>query len=234
MILNCAIVDNESATTNQLADYVKRIPFLHLTGTYNNTVDAMELLHKQSVDLVFLNVEMPEMNGIEFAQILPKKTKIIFISDKDKYAIESYKVQATNYLLKPISFQTLLDASKMVVDNDYDKKTPIAKDRFFFVKSDYKLIKLSFDDILYINGLKDYVKVYLKNGTTVTSLMNMKKMDELLPHPEFLRIHRSYIANMPKIDAVDRFRLVYGKEFIPISESYKDAVTDYLEDHTIS
>src|SRR5574344_2113071 len=120
MILNCAIVDNESATTNQLADYVKRIPFLHLTDTYNNTVDEMEKIHKQSVDLVFLNVEMPEMNGIEFAQILKKKKKIIFISDKDKYAIESYKVQATNYLLKPISFQTLLDASKMLVDNDYD------------------------------------------------------------------------------------------------------------------
>jgi DNA-binding LytR/AlgR family response regulator len=178
---------------------------------------------------------MPELSGIEFAKILPKETKIIFTTAFPQYAIEGYKVNALDYLLKPISYDDFLKSTDKALEwfAVASKQDVYRRDRFMFVKSDYKLQRISLDDILYIEGLKDYVRFYLKNGEKVMSLMSMKKLEEYLPKPEFLRTHRSYIVHMTETPLVDRFRIVFGENYIPISENYKDDVQNFFDIHTL-
>lgn len=235
MTLNCVIIDDEPLAADMLTEYAKKTPMLNLIGTYNSAIEAMKTLRENPVDLVFLDVQMPELSGIEFARILPKKTKVIFTTAFKEYAADGYKVNAADYLLKPISYETFLESVTRLYNNLLDAtKTQLNEQGFIFIKSEYKLVKIALKDILYINGLKDYVKIFLTDGRNVTSLMNMKKLEEALPYPEFMRVHRSYIVHMPKVEMIDRFRFVFGKEFIPISESYKNAVQQFIDDHTIS
>lgn len=235
MILKCAIIDDEPLAAELISSYVKKTPFLKLTGVYNSASMAIKDLRETPVDLIFLDIQMPELSGIEFAKILPKETRIIFVTAFNQYAIDGYKVDAMDYLLKPVSYDDFLNAAKKVLYwfTIKSKQETYKQDRFIFVKSDYKLIHVELDDILYIEGLKDYVRIYLENGTKIMSLMNMKNLEDNLPKPEFMRTHRSYIVHMTKINMVDRFRLVFGETYIPISDSYKDEVQSYLDTHTM-
>ena len=178
---------------------------------------------------------MPELSGIEFAKILPKDTKIIFTTAFPQYAVEGYKVNALDYLLKPVSYDDFLKSTDKALEwfAIASKQDVYRRDRFMFVKSDYKLQRIALDDILYIEGLKDYVRFYLKNGEKVMSLMSMKKLEEYLPRPEFLRTHRSFIVHMPETPLIDRFRIVFGDVYVPISENYKEDVQAYLDQHTL-
>lgn len=236
MILNCAIIDDEPLAGELLASYAKKTPFLNLTGTYNSAISAIRELRNNPVDVIFLDIQMPELSGIEFAKILPKESKIIFTTAFNQYAIEGYKVNAIDYLLKPISYDDFLKASNRAFEwfNTTHKQEAYLKDRFILVKSDYKLHRISLDDIMYIEGLKDYVRIYLENGNKIMSLMNMKKLEDYLPKPEFMRTHRSYIVHMNKITTIDRFRIVFGDVYIPISDSYKESIQSYLDRHTLS
>lgn len=235
MILNCAIIDDEPLAGELLKSYVEKTPYLSLSGVYNSALAAMKDLRENPVHLIFLDIQMPELSGVEFAKILPKETKVVFTTAFSQYAIEGYKVSALDYLLKPISYDDFVKASSKALDwfSVTEKQKIYAKDRFMFVKSDYKLQRINLDNILYIEGLKDYVRIYLENGDRIMSLMNMKKLEEYLPNPEFLRTHRSYIVHMSKVTTIDRFRMVFGEEYLPISESYKDAVQMYLDSHTM-
>lgn len=236
MILNCAIIDDEPLAAELLASYTKKVPFLNLIGTYNSAVNGMKDLREHPVELLFLDIQMPELSGLEFAKILPKETKIIFTTAFNQYAIEGYKVNAIDYLLKPVSFEEFLKASNKALDwfATVRKQDTYREDRFMLVKSDYKLVKIALDDILYIEGLKDYVRIYLENGEKVMSLINMKKLEDYLPQPEFMRTHRSYIVHMNKITVIDRFRIVFGDVYIPISDSYKEEVQTYFDRHTLA
>ena len=195
----------------------------------------MKDLRENPVKLLFLDIQMPELSGIEFAKILPKDTKIIFTTAFPQYAIEGYKVSALDYLLKPISYDDFLKSTDKALEwfSITMKQDVYRRDRFMFVKTDYKLQRICLDEILYIEGLKDYVRFYLKNGEKVMSLMSMKKLDEYLPKPEFLRTHRSYIVHMTETPLVDRFRIVFGDVYIPISENYKEDVQNYFDQHTL-
>ena len=195
----------------------------------------MKDLREMPVQLIFLDIQMPELSGIEFAKILPKETKIIFTTAFPQYAIEGYKVNALDYLLKPISYDDFLKSTDKALEwfAVASKQDVYRRDRFMFVKSDYKLQRISLDDILYIEGLKDYVRFYLKNGEKVMSLMSMKKLEEYLPNPEFLRTHRSFIVHMPETTLIDRFRIVFGDVYVPISENYKEEVQAYFDQHTL-
>lgn len=236
MILNCAIIDDEPLALELLSNYVKKTPFLNLTGGYNSAIAAIKDLKTNPVDVIFLDIQMPELSGLEFAKILPKETKIVFTTAFNKYALEGYKVDALYYLLKPIAYEDFLAAANKAMDwFSMMKKTETYKrDGFMFVKSDYKLVSVRLNSILYIEGLKDYVRIYLDNGDKILSLMNMKKLEDYLPKPEFMRVHRSYIVHMTKIQMVDRFRMVFGETYIPISESYKDVVQSYFDKHTLA
>lgn len=235
MILKCAIIDDEPLAVELLSTYVNKTPFLKLTGAYNSASTAIRDLRESPVDLIFLDIQMPELSGIEFAKILPKETRIIFVTAFSQYAIEGYKVNAMDYLLKPVSYDTFLASAKKAFDwfSIKTRQETYKQDRFIFVKSDYKLIRVNLDDILYIEGLKDYVRLYLKDGNKLMSLMNMKNLEDNLPKPEFMRTHRSYIVHMSLIQSVDRFRLVFGDTYIPVSDSYKDEVQSYLDKHTM-
>ena len=236
MTINCAIIDDEPLAAGLLESYVAKTPYLNLTGTYNSAITAMRDLRDNPVPLLFLDIQMPELSGVEFAKILPKDTKIIFTTAFPQYALEGYKVNALDYLLKPISYEDFLRATEKAQDwyNILQKREAYNDDRIMFIKSEYKLLRVHLDDILYVEGLKDYVRICLKNGEKIMSLMSMKKLEDYLPHPEFLRTHRSYIVHMPEVRSIDRFRIVFGDVFIPISDNYKEEVQQYLDMHTLA
>lgn len=243
MIITCAIIDDEPLAAALLESYAKKVPFLKLQGSFNSAVAAMRQLRDNPVDLIFLDIQMPELSGLEFARILPARTKVIFTTAFSQYAIDGYKVNAIGYMLKPIAFEEFKEvcnkALKLFTSDEQSADaanagTRIGKDRFLFLKSEYKLMRINLDDITYIEGVKDYVKVYLDNGKKpVMSLMSMKKLEEHLPTPEFMRTHRSFIVHMSKVCVVDHQRITFDNVLIPISDSYKDDVQAFLDSHTV-
>jgi response regulator receiver domain protein len=236
MTLNCIIIDDEPLAADLLASYARKTLFLNLIGVFNSAVEGIKVIRENRVDLIFLDIQMPELSGLEFAKILPKETKIIFTTAFSQYAVDGYKANAVDYLMKPISYDDFLAGANRALEwfRSVRQSENASDGRFIFVKSEYKLVKIMFDDILYIEGLKDYVKIYLTDGRDpVMSLMNMKKIEESLPKPEFMRIHRSYIVHMRKIEGIDRFRVVIGNAILPISDSYKTTIQDYLDGHTL-
>ena len=235
MTLNCVNIDDEPLALEMMSDYVQKTPFLTLTGAYNSAVQAIKTIRENPVDLLFLDIQMPELSGLEFAKVLPKRTKVVFTTAFPQYAVEGYEVEAFAYILKPISYEAFLKVAKRAYDwfSQSEKAKNYANDRFIFVKSDYKLVRIDLDDILFIEGLKDYVRIYTENGDKIMSLMNMKTLEDFLPKPEFLRSHRSYIVHMNKVKCLDRFRMNIGENYIPVSESYKDVILAYLDNHTI-
>ena len=178
MTITCAIIDDEPLAAGLLKSYAEKTPFLHLIGTYGSALEAMRELREKPAQLLFLDIQMPELSGIEFAKILPMETKIIFTTAFQQYAIEGYKVSALDYLLKPVSYDDFLQAAHKALNwfSTMQKQQTYAEDRFMFVKSDYKLIRVALDDILYIEGLKDYVRIYMTGGQKIMSLMNMKRL----------------------------------------------------------
>ena len=238
MTLNCVIIDDEPLAADLLASYARKTPFLNLIGAYNNAVEAMKGIRENNVHLVFLDIQMPDLGGIELAKILPKDTKVVFTTAFSQYAIDSYKVNTLDYLLKPISYEEFVKAADKALEW-FTKVNPsmklFNKDRFIYVKSDYKMVQIKYDDIIYIEGVKDYVKIFTDNGEKpVMSLMNMKKFEKNLPQPEFLRTHRSYIVHMTKVKLIDKFHIAFGKELIPISDTYKEDIQNYFDLHTLS
>ena len=236
MTITCAIIDDEPLAAGLLESYAKKTPYLDLQGIYNSAILAMKDLRENPVQLLFLDIQMPELSGLEFAKILPKETKVIFTTAFSQYAIEGYKANAIDYLLKPISYEEFLRATDKALELVLTlmKKEAYKRDRFMIVKIDYKLQRICLDDILYVEGDKAYVSFVMKNGERVSTMMSLKKLESFLPQPEFLRTHRSYIVHMPEAELVDRLRIVFGDVYIPISEHYKEAVGDYLDQHTLA
>ena len=236
--MTCAIIDDEPLAAELLASYAQKTTFLELVGTYNSAIEAMKVIRTTPVDLLFLDIQMPELSGLEFATILSPKTMIVFTTAFDRYAVESYKVNAIDYLLKPIAYDAFLHSANkalQMLETRSTQKSVKSEERFFYVKSEYKLIRILIDDILYIEGLKDYVKIRLAAPQkSVNCLMNMKALEDYLPKQDFMRVHRSYIVNLKRVEAIDRLRVVIGDTFIPISDTYKDAVTQFIASHTVS
>ena len=236
MILTCAIIDDEPLAVDLLASYAKNTPTLELAGTYTSAISAIKKLHEEPVDILFLDIQMPELSGLEFAMVLPKSTKVIFTTAYNQYALESYKVNSIDYLVKPISYEMFLKSVEKALNyfEEIRKNDLLSEEQAIYVKSDYKLLRIPLDDILYIEGLKDYVSIHVESKEEpIPSLINMKRIMDFLPTPAFMRVHRSYIVNMQKIQSIDRNRIVIGEQFIPISESYKEEVYGYINKHTV-
>lgn len=234
MILRCAIVDDEPLALGLLQSYVEKTPFLKLTGRYANAILAMQELPDNEVDLLFLDIQMPELNGLEFSKMLPVRTKVIFTTAFGQYALDGYRVNALDYLLKPISYVDFLEAAnkalqwfEMAQPKGFGEEKEIQS---IFVKSEYKLIQIELAKILYVEGLKDYVKIYVEDiPRPILSLMNMKAMEQLLPASRFIRVHRSYIVQKGKIRVIDHGRIVFDKTYIPVSDSYKANFQKFLD-----
>jgi DNA-binding LytR/AlgR family response regulator len=244
MILTCVIIDDEPLAVSLLESYVNKTPFLKLSATYNSAVDALAELEREAVELLFLDIQMPELNGLEFSRMVANNTRIIFTTAFGHYALDSYKVNALDYLLKPVSYPDFLQSTQKAlqwyellrkpgadVTEAADKKQ---EPESIFIKSEYKLIQIDLSKILYIEGLKDYVKIYTEDQPRpILSLMSMKSMEETLPASRFVRVHRSFIVQPEKIKVIERNRIVFGKEYIPVSDSYKDSFNAFLNKRSL-
>ena len=238
MIIKCAIVDDEPLAVELLASYVSKIPFLELNGKYTNATDALHGIGQNPVDLLFLDIQMPELNGLELSRMMPESTRIVFTTAFNQYAIDGFRVNALDYLVKPISYADFLEASTKAMQwfqlvHQSEQATPAStveeEPRSIFVKSEYKLLQIDLDDIRYIEGLKDYVKIFTESSPhPILSLMNMKAIEQMLPTSRFIRVHRSYIVQKSKIREIERNRIVFGDVYIPIGDSYKQAFQDFI------
>ena len=248
MRLTCAIIDDEPLAVSLLESYVLKTPFLDLQGTYNSALDALSDLRDRPVDLLFLDIQMPELSGLEFSRILNADTRVIFTTAFDQYAVDSYRVNALDYLLKPISYPDFLASAnkalrwyellrKPVSSEEKEESASIAERggmESIFVKSEYKLLQIELRKILYIEGLKDYVKIFVEDEPRpVLSLMSMKSLEDMLPSDRFVRVHRSFIVQPEKIKVIERNRIVFGKEYIPISDNYKQQFLEMIERRSI-
>lgn len=244
MILRCALVDDEPLALSLLESYVRKTDSLELCGSYSSAIQAMKSLPEHPVDLLFLDIQMPELNGLEFSRMVSDNTRIIFTTAFEQYAIDGYRVNALDYLLKPISYNDFIEAvNKALQWFELRKKaetpdsvqTSLPTDsNHIYVKSDYKIVQIELDKILYIEGLKDYIKIYTEdNPRPILSLTSMKTMEEKLPSNRFIRVHRSYIVQKQKIKIIDKGRIVFGKKYIPVSDSYKQELQNYVNEHII-
>lgn len=255
--MKCAIVDDEPLALGLLESYVLKTPELELCGKYPNAVAAMSGLQHEPVDLLFLDIQMPELSGLDLSRMLDTgHTRIVFTTAFSQYAIDGYKVNALDYLLKPISYPDFVGAvsraqkwfalagrKNATAEADATAATTAAAEScarpgaipgYIFVKSDYKLVRINFDDILYVEGLKDYVKIYLSSSPRpILSLTSMRSLEETLPAAFFYRTHRSYIVNMQRVTVVERGQIVFGEKHLPVSDSYKDHVNAYWNQHML-
>lgn len=246
MKLKCAIVDDEPLALGLLESYAQKTPLLELCGCYSSAIEAMKHLQETPVDLLFLDIQMPDLNGLEYSRMVDEQTRIVFTTAFDQYAIDGYRVNALDYLLKPISYADFMQAVNKAVQwfelkqkadetpqKTADSATNLAGE-YIYVKSDYKLVQIELDKILYIEGLKDYIKIHTEDEPRpILSLISMRAMEEKLPADRFIRVHRSFIVQKQKIKVIDKGRIVFGKEYIPISDSYKQELQNYVNKHTI-
>jgi len=233
MTIRCLLVDDEPLALDLLEGYVLKTPFLELAGRCSSAFQAMEIIEKQKIDLIFLDIQMPGLTGLEFSRTLQQGPKIVFTTAFEQYAIEGFKVDAIDYLLKPVSYPEFLNAVNKAKRWFDHIELPASQEprNSIFVKTDYKLVQIEFNNILYIEGLKDYVKIYLE-GTEkpILSLMSMKLLEENLPENRFMRVHRSFIVNLERITTIERNRIVFGKEYIPISDNYKEKFQKFVNE----
>lgn len=238
--LHCIAVDDEPLALGLVASFIDKTPFLQLIGRYSSAVEALEVIHNQPVDLVFLDIQMPDLTGIELARVIEKAganaPRIIFTTAFNQYALDGFKVDALDYLLKPFNYEEFLRAAtKAKTYVELLRKANMAptaaetKDEYLFLKVEYQLVRIAYDDILYMEGLKDYVKVHLKSDTKPTlSLTSLKALEEKLPTSRFMRIHRSFIVNLDQISAVTRNSIQIGNTTIPVSDQYKELFNQFL------
>jgi len=233
MKIKCLAIDDEPYALKQIAGYIEKTPFLELAGSCNNAFEAMEVMASGTVDLIFVDINMPGMSGMDFVKTLPPATNIIFTTAYSQYAVESYKVDAIDYLLKPISFEDFLHAAnkalKYILQNQYKENENLTKDHFF-VSSEGKIEKIILQDIDYIESMSEYVKIFLSNKKYIVTLMRLKNLEDFLPKDTFMRVHRSYIVNMKNITTIERHRIVfYNNVYIPVSEQYKADFKKYID-----
>lgn len=239
MTLSCFIIDDEPLALGLLESYVTKTPFLELTGKFSSAVAAVESVRQTPPDVIFLDIQMAELNGMEFARLVPEKSRIIFTTAFEQYALESYKVNALEYLLKPFSYTDfLLAANKALQWQQINEKATVEKSKdsndCIYVKSDYRLLQIQLSNILYIEGLKDYLKIYLEGEVQpIVSHITMKAMEDMLPDHLFMRVHRSFIVQKDKIKVVEHNRIVFGKTYVPVSDSYKDLFQEFLDKRTL-
>jgi DNA-binding LytR/AlgR family response regulator len=235
--VKCIIVDDEPLALDLLESYILKTPFLELLGKYTSPYDAMQYVTTNKVDLIFLDIQMPGITGIELSKILQNGPKVIFTTAYSQYALEGFKVDALDYLVKPFNFQEFLKSANKALtwfsltNKQVDEKPASnSEENAIFVKSDYKLVKIEYDKIIYIEGLKDYVKIHLTDHPRpILTLMTMKSLEERLPSNQFMRVHRSYIVSLSKITIVERSRIVFGTVYIPIADGYKEKFQEFMD-----
>lgn len=226
-MIRCVVVDDEPLAVTILESYIAKTPFLELAGSYTNAFDALQFLQTGKTDLLFLDIQMPEISGLELAASIDTfQTKVVFTTAFDQYALEGFRVDAVDYLLKPVSYPNFLRAAKKV--QRMLESAPETSGSLV-VKSDSRLIKIACADIRYLESLRDYVVIGLENGTEIKTLSTLKGIEAMLPSPPFYRVHRSFLVNLPKVSVMERNCIVFDKKLIPISESYREEILQRIQ-----
>ena len=232
-------IDDEPLALRQLTTYISKVPFLELAGECQSALQARDILEHDVVDAIFCDINMPDLSGMDFVRRLPAPPLVVFTTAYSEYAIEGYKVNAIDYLLKPFGMNDFLRAA-MKVQEQYNlrhqnntsaqQSSPVVQqDGTIFVKTDYRVVRISIADIRYVEGMSEYLKIHLEGQKPVITLLSMKKMEDYLPPQQFMRIHRSYIVNLQKIQEVNKNRVILDASTnLPVGDLYKDTFNDYV------
>jgi DNA-binding LytR/AlgR family response regulator len=226
MRMRCLIVDDEPLAQQVMEEFISRVPFLEIAGKCGSATEALELLRNISVDLIFLDIHMPRLTGLDFISSLHNPPQFILVTAYSEYALQGFNVNATDYLMKPVPFDRFLKAVTKAFELHNLRNKPgsseIAGNRHILVKSGYQTLKIQLENILYIEGLKDYVKIYTEGKRPVLSLLTMKGLAQSLPQEKFLRIHKSFIVAVDRITTISRNRVMIGEKWIPVGENYRE------------
>jgi len=231
MKINCIAIEDEPLALKKIKEYIEQVDFLNLLEGFDNAIDAIGFLKRNSVDVIFLDIRMKKLSGIQFLESLHVKPKVIITSAYDEYALKGYELDVADYLLKPFTFERFLKS----VDKVYNQLNKLQNDKsndYIFVKTEYRIEKIEINDILYIQGMKDYLQIHTADRKIMT-LQTFKNLLEILPQSDFQRIHNSYIISISKIENIERNRIRIGNDLIPISESYKDKFYRILKERKI-
>ncbi len=233
-MLKVIAIDDEPLALQLIADYILKTPGLMLAGQFENPLEAARFISLNPADIVFTDIQMPGLTGIEFTRSMVNSPVVIFTTAFEKYAIAGFKLDIADYLLKPFTYEEFLTsvhkAERMIRSKAKPADEVLSDNEFLFLKSDYKIKRINFRNILYIEGLKEYVRVYTdKSDKPVLSLSSLKILEKKLPADRFMRVHRSFIVNLEKIDTIDRSRIVFGKKYIPIGDQYRDRFQEFLD-----
>ncbi|RPE00812.1 DNA-binding response regulator [Aureibaculum marinum] len=235
-MIRCIAIDDEPLALKQIASYIDKTPFLTLIYQFESAFQAISFIQENEVDLMFVDINMPDLNGMDFVKSLNNPPKVIFTTAYSEYALDGFKVDAIDYLLKPIGYIQFLKATEKAKNRlkpkEIDKTEIHSNDKFLFIKSEYKIVRINLVDIKYIEGMREYVRIHLSNDKPIMALMSMKKMEKFLPDTNFMRVHRSFLVNLDKITMVERNRIVFDeKTYIPISEQHKEKFQKFLDDN---
>lgn len=232
MRINCVVIDDEQPAIRQMEIYIERIPFLKLLKSFDNAIESLSFLQNNQVDLLFLDIEMEGFTGLQMIKALHHKPKIILTTAYDQYALDAYNLNVSDYLLKPISFERFVIAIDRIYEAFRNGKSMASdesqyKKDYFFVKTDYKMQRVDFKDILYVEGMKEYLRIHTTKAKIMV-LQNFKNLEDSLPLNQFIRVHKSYLVAINKIESLERNRIKIGEKIIPVSETYKDALMTVL------
>ena len=239
-MIRCLAIDDEPLALKKLAAYIKKVSFLELAGTCQSAQEALECINNNMVDAIFVDINMPDLNGLDFVKSLQEPPIVVFTTAYSEYAIEGYKVNAIGYLLKPFGFDDFKEeAEKIKKQYDLIRTASISgadEDDTIFLKTEYKIMRISLNDITHIEAMSEYLRIYLEGKSRpVVVLLSMKKMEERLPTASFMRVHRSYIINLKKIKEVSKNHIILeNDEDVPIGELYKDAFNAYIASKFLS
>ena len=235
MNLQCIAIDDEPLALQQMRSYIERTSFLNGVAFCSNAQDALEEIHANQVDLLFVDINMPEITGMDLVKTLNPEKMIIFTTAYSEYALEGFQVNAVDYLLKPISYTNFLKSAnkaKSLFDLKLQQEIHPEEDGIF-VKSEYKSIRIRFDNICYIEGMREYVRIHLTEGSPVMTLLSMRALEEKLPSHQFMRVHRSFIVNLNKINIIEQNRIIFNEHtYIPVGGLYKEAFQQYIDKRT--
>ncbi len=229
-MIKCIAVDDEPPALQLVASYIEKTPFLELEKTFYSSVEAFEFASENQVDLAFLDINMPDLSGLELSKILDKNIKVVFTTAYEQYAVEGYKVSAIDYLLKPFNYGEFLSAAqkaKQFIESQKNSVNDLNRS-FIFLKSDYKIHKVDFKDILFAENQKDYIKIHRKDKKPLMVLMPLKDLELQLPKENFIKVHRSFIVNMIHIESIEKWRIAIGDEKIPVSDAFKESLASAL------
>ncbi|MFR9534789.1 MAG: LytTR family DNA-binding domain-containing protein [Rikenellaceae bacterium] len=228
-MISCIVIDDEPLALEQIERYVSDTPILELKGSFDSAAKALDFLRQNSVDLLFVDINMPRISGLEFVEALPFDVKVIFVTAYREYALEGFALDAADYLLKPLSYASFLKSVEKVHNRYFNRTLDDKRDRdYIFLRSGYRTIRVNFSDILYIESKREYLDIVLSDGQIITTHGSLGSMEEKLPRDRFIRVHRSFIVNLDEVKVMERNSIIFGKQYIPVNEQAREIIAKFI------